>query len=122
MQGFFERSLKAIKDDIRIVGESVARSPYISNVIFPGIDNESFLLNLDMAGIAASAGSACSSGSVQPSHVLSAMGFTERDVKSAVRFSFARTTTMEELREALLRIREIVNRLNADPSKSPRPA
>ncbi len=122
LQRFFERSLNAIKDDIRIVGESVARSPYISNVIFPGIDNESFLLNLDMAGIAASAGSACSSGSVQPSHVLSAMGFTERDVKSAVRFSFARTTTMEELREALLRIREIVNRLNADPSKSPRPA
>ena len=122
LQGFFERSLKAIKDDIRIVGESVVRSPYISNVIFPGIDNESFLLNLDMAGIAASAGSACSSGSVQPSHVLSAMGFSERDVKSAVRFSFARTTTMEELNEALLRIREIVNRLSADPSKSPRPA
>ncbi len=111
LQRFFEHSLTALGHGIRIVGESVKRSPFISNVIFPEIDNESFLMNLDMAGIAASVGSACSSGSVQPSHVLSAMNLPEREIKSAVRFSFARTTTRRELEQALERIREILERL-----------
>lgn len=71
--------------------------PSILNVSFPGIDRETMLFNLDLAGVAASAGSACTSGSLEDSHVLAAMGLPPERVKSAIRFSFGPSTDTEEI-------------------------
>ena len=63
--------------------------PHVLNVSFPGTDVESFLVNLDMAGVYASSGSACTAGSIDPSHVLVAMyGESSRELRNSIRFSF----------------------------------
>lgn len=67
---------------------------------FPGISAESLLIRLDRAGVAASSGAACSSGSIEPSHVLLACGWSEADAKEGVRFTFGRTTTEDDARQA----------------------
>lgn len=85
--------------------------PSILNVTFAGVSAESLLMNLDMLGIAASSGSACTSGSLQPSHVLMAMGLPETYVKSAIRFSFSGHNTRDEVTEAANKIVEVVKRL-----------
>ncbi|TVY00457.1 cysteine desulfurase family protein [Cohnella terricola] len=72
------------------------RLPHVLNVSFPGISSESMLMNLDLAGVAASGGSACNSGSLKPSHVLSAMNISPDRISSAVRFSFGLGNTREE--------------------------
>jgi len=70
------------------------------NLSFDGVEAESLVIGLDLAGVAASAGSACASGSLEPSHVLRAMGLPPERVRGAVRFSLSRNTTDEELRAA----------------------
>lgn len=74
------------------------RLPSNANLSFPGTDGETLLLSLDLHGIAASSGSACASGSIEPSHVLLALGLPLPVATSAVRFSLGRQTTIEELR------------------------
>jgi cysteine desulfurase len=86
-------------------------SPYILNVSFPGCRADLLLMKLDLAGVACSTGSACSSGSLLPSPVLQAMGAPENVLRSAMRFSFGPTTTDVELEEAAARISDCVNRL-----------
>jgi cysteine desulfurase len=86
-------------------------SPYILNVSFPGLRADLLLMKLDLAGVACSTGSACSSGSLLPSPVLKAMGVPDDVLRSAMRFSFGPRTTDEELREAAGRIAESVKRL-----------
>lgn len=85
-------------------GDEQNAVPHILNVSLDSsvYDNngESLLLNMDLHGIAVSSGSACTSGSVQPSHVLMAMGRDERSTRSAIRFSFGKYTTMEEVERA----------------------
>jgi cysteine desulfurase len=74
--------------------------PTILNVWFPGVKNETLLMRLDIAQVAASAGSACTAGSLEPSHVLSACGFSEERVLQSIRFSFSEFNTVEEVEEA----------------------
>ena len=111
LQHYFERELSERFPFCRINGAAAARSPFISNVSFPGVDNESLLINLDLSGIAVSVGSACSSGSVRPSHVLQAMGLPAGLVNSAIRFSFGRHTTRDQLEYTLEKLKEILPRL-----------
>ncbi|WP_421617919.1 cysteine desulfurase family protein [Brevibacillus sp. TJ4] len=85
--------------------------PHILNVSFLGIDTETMLMNLDLAQIAASSGSACTSGSLEISHVLKAMKLPEERTSSAIRFSFGITNTVEEATEAAEKIAKIVQRL-----------
>jgi cysteine desulfurase len=85
--------------------------PSILSVSFPGVSAETMLMNLDMEGIAAASGSACTSGSLQPSHVLTAMDLQMNCVKSAIRFSFSEQNTMEEIEMAARKTAEIANRL-----------
>ena len=85
--------------------------PYILNVSFPGCRADLLLMKLDLAGVASSTGSACSSGSLLPSPVLRAMGVPDDVLRSAMRFSFGPATTDEELAEAARRIAEAVKRL-----------
>lgn len=92
----FESRVLAAIADVRINGETTSRLPNTSNLLFPGISGEAMVIALDMKGMAVSTGSACSSGSVEPSHVLLAMGRTREQAKSSVRFSFGRYNTIEE--------------------------
>jgi cysteine desulfurase len=71
--------------------------PSIVNVCFEGVDNGTFLYNMDLQGVALAAGSACASASLKPSHVLTAMGLSEDRAKSSVRFSFGKDNTEDEI-------------------------
>jgi cysteine desulfurase len=98
-----------------INGHPTDSLPNILNVSFDSagvsIDGDVLLLNLDLAGIAATSGSACTSGNMEPSHVLLAMGRDEATARATMRFSFGRSTTKEDLAYTVERLEEIVQRL-----------
>ena len=73
------------------------RLPNNANLSFAYIEGESILINLDLAGVAVSSGSACSSGSLEPSHVILALGVKEELAHSSIRFSLGKDTTQEEM-------------------------
>jgi len=83
------------------------------NVSFPGLDGEGLLIALDLAGVAVSSGSACMVGSVQPSHVLLAMGIAPEVASATVRFSLGKPTTEREIDDALARMSGVFTRLAA---------
>lgn len=88
--------------------------PHILNVFFPGTNVESLLVNLDLAGIAASSGSACTAGSIEPSHVLVSMfGKNSKEITSSVRFSFGLGNTEAQIESAAKKTAEIVKRLTS---------
>ena len=93
-------------------GHPAERLPNNLNVSFPGLDAESLLLSLDRAGISASSGSACASGSIEPSHVLTAMGLPEGRINSAIRLTLGRGTTGEEIERTVEILVGIVERLS----------
>jgi len=82
-----------------------------SNIYFPDISGDAMVISLDVAGIAASSGSACSSGSTKPSHVLASMGMATESVKNSVRFSFGRFNKDDEIDYAVEQIGLIYNRI-----------
>ena len=86
-------------------------APGIVNVSFAGVEGESLLLLLDGAGICASAGSACSAGSLEPSHVLLSMGIPRDIVQGSLRLSLDHSNTPEEVSEAIAQVRAVVERL-----------
>jgi cysteine desulfurase len=93
-------------------GHPTASLPHVMNVTFAGTDVESFLINLDMAGVLVSSGSACTAGSIDPSHVLVAMfGANAVELRSSVRFSFGLGLTNDQVAEAGKRTADIVKRL-----------
>lgn len=96
-----------------IMAKDSPRLPNTSTVIFRGIESEAVLTLLDIQGIYASSGSACSTGSKDPSHVLMAMGLDHNLANSAVRFSLSRFTTPEELDHAVNALAGIVEKLRA---------
>jgi cysteine desulfurase len=79
-----------------VTARGADRLPHISHIRFPGVLAEDLLIRLDLAGIAAAAGSACQSGAVEPSHVLSALGFTDEAAGECIRFSFGWDTNQGE--------------------------
>lgn len=89
------------------------RSPKHLNVSVAGVDGEALLVGLDTAGVAASAGSACASGSLEPSHVLVAMGLSRSQARSSVRLSLGRGVTQEMIDVAAERFAEVVARCRA---------
>jgi cysteine desulfurase len=88
-----ESAILARVPDAVIHGRGVPRAPHISNISVPGTESESMLIALDLRGIACSAGSACQSGSIEPSHVLGAIGASADLAKAAIRFSLGALTT-----------------------------
>ncbi|SDK52099.1 cysteine desulfurase family protein [Sediminibacillus albus] len=93
-------------------GSEADSVPAIANISFPGTNVEALLTNFDLSGVAASSGSACTAGSVEPSHVLSAMyGSKDNRTINSIRFSFGLANTMENVEEAAERVASIVNRL-----------
>mgnify|MGYP000952418189 len=79
------------------------------NISFPGVDKEMLIMSMDFRGICISGGSACSSGAVEKSHVLDAMGIEEELKNSAVRISFSENNTFEEIDEFILALKEIID-------------
>src|SRR5205085_2508459 len=88
-----ERRVLAAVPDAVVNAAQAVRAPHVSNVSLPGTDSEALLMHLDLAGIACSSGSACSTGAVEPSHVLTAMGVPRELGVAALRFSLGRDTT-----------------------------
>ena len=100
-------------DGVEPTGHPVDRLPHICSVVAHGTDGGSVALALDLAGIAASTGSACTSGSTEVSHVLAAMGYPDDEARGALRLSLGRTTTRAEIDEAVRVVPDIVRRLTA---------
>jgi cysteine desulfurase len=83
---------------------SAAHAPRVrntTNITFPGIEGEALIISLDLRGLACSTGAACSSGAVEPSHVLTAIGLSAPDARASIRFSLGRHTTAAEIQTAL---------------------
>ncbi len=99
------------KDGFEINGHPEHYLPHILNLSFTGLDKAILLMKLDLVGIAASAGSACTSGALEDSHVLIAMGHSSDHVKSSIRFSFGYETTEEIVLDVTQKIGTIVRRL-----------
>jgi cysteine desulfurase len=93
----FEEKLLGALPEIQINSGGEMRLPNTSSVLFPGVSAEALMIALDLQGMAISTGAACSSGSVEPSHVLLAMGLSRKEARSSVRFSFGRYNTVGEV-------------------------
>jgi len=107
----FEDSVLVRIPGVAVNGNRLNRLPNTSNLAFEGVDAEALLILLDQEGICASSGSACLSGAPEPSHVLKAMGLSDREAKSSVRFSFGPENTSEEVGKVLELLERFVNRL-----------
>lgn len=95
-----------------INGDKEHSLPHVLNLYFPGVSVEALLVNLDMAGVAVSSGSACTAGSVLPSHVLTAMFGEESDrLTSSIRISFGLGNTAEQVKTAAKHVADVVKRL-----------
>ncbi len=88
--------------------DSPRRAPHIVSFSFPGKSGDELLIKLDMAGVAVSAGAACTARAIEPSHVIQALGYDRDRAKSTLRFSFGRWTTRDELDEALARLKKVL--------------
>ncbi len=97
----FENGVLHRLEGVRVNGDRVNRLPNTSNLSFEGVDSEAVLMLLDQRGLCCSAGSACTAGSLHPSHVLKAMGFSDERARSSLRFSFSRFNTAAEIERAL---------------------
>ena len=110
-----EQFIAALKQEnipFKINGAGTGQLPHILNIHFPGVEVEAMLVNLDLAGIAASSGSACTAGSLEPSHVLNAVcGENAPEIYESIRFSFGYGNTPDEIQEAAKKTADIVRRL-----------
>ena len=93
----FENRIMELIDNVTINGQGAPRIPNTSSMSFAFIDGESILLHLDLQGICASTGSACATGSPEPSHVLSAMGLSPVEAQGTIRFSLGKDTTRQDM-------------------------
>ena len=108
-----ERRLLAVVPDAVINGWHADRAPHVSNVSIPGTDSEAMLMHLDLAGVACSSGSACSTGSVEPSHVLTALGVPRELGVAALRFSFGHDTSPEDVDATIAVLPKVVEKVRA---------
>ena len=96
-----ERQLLARIPQAHANASGAPRTPNTANITFPGIEGEALIIALDMKGLACSTGAACSSGAVEPSHVLTAIGLSAEDARASIRFSLGRHSTQQEISAAL---------------------
>ena len=96
-----ERQLVARVPKSRVNAGAAPRTPNTTNILFPGVEGEALLIALDLKGLAVSTGAACSSGAVEASHVLTAIGLPPEDARASLRFSLGRHTTESDIDFAL---------------------
>jgi cysteine desulfurase len=113
LRDHLERGLLERLPQIRVNGSQAPRTPNTTNIQFAGIEGEALVIALDLKGLACSVGAACSSGAVEPSHVLTAIGLSQEEAKSSLRFSLGRHTTQSEIDFALELIPAAVAQLRA---------
>jgi len=106
----------------RINGARAVRTPNTANLVFPGVEGEALLIALDLKGLACSTGAACSSGAVEPSHVLTAIGLPAEEARASLRFSLGRHTTQADVDFALQIIPAVVGQLRQLSPTYPREA
>lgn len=111
LRNSFETHLKDKFEFVQINGKEGPRLPNTSSTNFEGLDAETICLLLNEEGIAVSTGSACSAGSLDPSHVLKAMGFSQRRSKGTVRFSLSFETTNEEIHQTITVLEKIISKI-----------
>ena len=109
----FESEVAARFEIARIWGREAPRLPNTSSIAFPGYPGEALLIALDLAGIAVSVGSACSSGTLQPSASILALGATREEAKSTLRFSFGKDNREEEIRPVIDALAGALDRVHA---------
>ncbi|KIE58367.1 cysteine desulfurase [Methylacidiphilum kamchatkense Kam1] len=102
----------------KVNGDKEQRIVNTTNILFEGVDSETLLFDLDQKGIYASGGSACTTGSLKPSRVLTAMGLNPIEAKSSVRFSLGRSNTEEEIHRAVDEIKKSVEKIRKKLPKS----
>ena len=111
----FEKGILARVPGVQVNGDLEHRLPNTTSLSFSGVDSEAMLMLLDQEGICCSAGSACTAGSLHPSHVLKAMGFSDDRARSSLRFSFSRFNTQQEISRALEIVPRVIEKLRRVP-------
>ncbi len=111
MRDRLQQGILAQVEDAGVNGEGVARVPNTTNIHFDYIEGESLVIALDLKGLAVSTGAACSSGAIEPSHVLIAMGLRSDQARASIRLSLGKQTTDDEIDFALALLPETVARL-----------
>jgi cysteine desulfurase len=106
-----EQGILAQVEEAGVNGEGAPRVPNTTSIYFDHIEGESMVIALDLKGLAASTGAACSSGAIEPSHVLIAMGLSPDRARASIRFSLGKQNTAEEVDIALALVPETVARL-----------
>jgi len=106
-----QRGILAQVDDAAINGEGAPRVPNTTNIYFDHVEGESMVISLDLKGLAVSTGAACSSGAIEPSHVLTAMGLRSDRARASLRFSLGKQNTAVDIDLALALVPETVARL-----------
>jgi len=107
----FEQRVSESIDNIDLNGDRETRLPHLSNISFRFIEGEGLLINLDLKGIAVSTGSACSSGTLEPSPVIRALGLTTEEARGSIRFSFGKDNELEDVDYVVEALRDAVGRL-----------
>jgi cysteine desulfurase len=98
---------------LAVNGDRTHRLPTTTNITFDYLEGEGFVIAMDLRGIACSTGSACSSGSLEPSHVLTAIGLKPEQARASIRFSLGRFNTDEDVEAALKILPAVVERLRS---------
>ena len=119
LRDYFIEQLRDRIPGVRLNGPEQSRLPNNVNISIGGIEGATLLMNLDRQGVAASSGSACSSGSIEPSHVLKAIGLDDKVASSGIRFSLGRATSAVEIERTVEILGSIVGRLAHAARPSP---
>jgi cysteine desulfurase len=106
-----QRGILAQVEEAGVNGDRAPRVPNTSNIYFDHIEGESMVISLDLKGLAVSTGAACSSGAIEPSHVLTSMGLRSDRARASIRFSLGKQNTAEDIDIALALVPETVARL-----------
>ncbi|MBQ9081685.1 MAG: cysteine desulfurase [Clostridia bacterium] len=114
LRNYFLESLFSDVKGVALNGDTLTRLPSNANVAFTGVDGTALLHRLDLRGIAVSAGSACASGSIEPSHVLTAMGLGLERAKSSLRFTFGKDNTKEQVEYTVKALKALVDELRSN--------
>ena len=113
MRDDFEKAILEKIPGTQVNGDLERRLPNTTSLAFEGIDSEAVLMLLDQNQICCSAGSACTTGSLHPSHVLKAMGFSTERARGSLRFSFSRFNTKAEVAKTVELLPKLISRLAA---------
>lgn len=106
-----ERTVVATMEQVSVNSDGAQRVPNTSNIVFECLEGEAMVIALDLKGLSVSTGAACSSGAIEPSHVLTAMGLSPDRARASIRFSLGKQNTADDIDFALRLVPEVVTRL-----------